>query len=196
MSHPEHSNGQQPESRMNWITLLVIMTLFSLVAYFIVSGLMNKMEEGRKLAAEEAAKTAQQEAPAQTETAAAPASDEPADGKEVYGRVCVACHQAEGTGVPGAFPPLAGSEFVTGDSERLVKIVLHGLSGPLTVKGEKYNSSMPPWGATLTDQEVAAVATYVRSSFGNSAAAVDAAAVQKVREATSGRSKPFTAEEL
>lgn len=196
MSQPDQSHGQKPESRMNWMTLLILATFGALVLYGITSGVINAIEKQRaeEAAAQKQAEPQQAEAPA--ETAAAEQAAAPADGKEVYGRVCVACHQAEGTGVPGAFPPLAGSEWVSGDAEKLAKILLHGLTGPVTVKGQKFDSTMPAWGGSLNDNEIAAVLTYVRSNFGNSADAVDATLIKQVREATAAQKAPYTADQL
>ena len=118
------------------------------------------------------------------------------DGASVYSSRCAACHQATGLGLPGAFPPLAGSEYVQGEAEHLVRIVLRGLSGPLTVKGQSYNGAMPAWADQLSDAEIAAVLTYVRSSWGNAAAAVTADAVAAQRSATATRTSPWTAGEL
>jgi len=119
------------------------------------------------------------------------------DGQSLYGR-CAACHQANGAGLAGAFPPLSASEWVTGDPTIPIKVVLHGLQGEINVAGSTYNSVMLPYGGTgeMNDAEVAAVLTYVRSAFGNSAPAVTADEVAAVRAATSGRTTPWTAEEL
>lgn len=118
-------------------------------------------------------------------------------GQELYAR-CATCHMATGEGVPGAFPPLAGSEWVTGPVSRPIAILLHGLQGEITVKGTTYNSMMMAYGtgAPMTDDEVAAVLTYVRASFGNTAAAVTAEEVAKVRTATAGRSTAMTRKDL
>src|SRR5688572_23972784 len=105
-----------------------------------------------------------------------------ADGAKVYATVCSSCHQANGQGVPGAFPPVAESQWVTGDPARLVKIILHGVMGEMEVAGEIYAGMMPPWGGGLNDAEVAAVATYVRSNFGNEADPVTADLVAQIRE--------------
>lgn len=119
------------------------------------------------------------------------------DGQALYGR-CAACHQPNGAGLAGAFPPLSASEWVTGNPEVPIRVVLHGLQGEINVAGSTYNSVMLPYGGTgeMNDAEVAAVLTYVRSSFGNSASAVTADEVAAVRAATSGRTTPWTAEEL
>lgn len=97
----------------------------------------------------------------------APAKEDPAvAGARVFGRTCAACHQAQGQGIPHAFPPLAGSDFLLADKERSIGIVLGGLSGPVTVNGQTFNSAMPrhDW---LSDGDIASVLTYVRSSWGN-----------------------------
>jgi mono/diheme cytochrome c family protein len=124
-----------------------------------------------------------------------PAAPDPAaavDGAALYAARCAACHQASGAGVPGAFPPLAGSEWVAGDAARLVAIVLHGLTGPITVMGAAYNGAMPAFGAQLTDGEIAAVLSHVRKQWGGAdAAAVEVAAASRVRAATQDRSRPF-----
>ena len=109
--------------------------------------------------------------------------------------VCQTCHQADGNGVPNAFPPLAGSEIATGPSEVPIAIVLHGLQGPLTVHGTTYNGQMAAWGQ-FSDDDIAATLTYVRSSWGNAAPAVTAAEVAAVRAATAGRTTPWTWDEL
>ncbi|HEX6926973.1 MAG TPA: cytochrome c [Longimicrobiaceae bacterium] len=119
-----------------------------------------------------------------------------ADGAKVFATVCASCHQANGQGVPGAFPPLAESEWVTGDPARLVKIILHGLTGEIDVGGEVYAGMMPPWGGGLNDQEVAAVATYVRSNFGNEASPVTPEVVAAIRKEFASRKTPWTAQEL
>ena len=132
-------------------------------------------------------------------TTAAGAARGPAaavNGQAVFESRCAACHQANGQGLPGAFPPLAGSEYVLGDEERVVRIVLHGLQGPVTVKGGTYNGAMPAWADVLSDAEIAAVLTYVRSSWGNSAEAIAAEKVAEQRAGTAGRTTPWTAREL
>ena len=103
-------------------------------------------------------------------------------GKKVYDSVCLACHMADGSGVPGMHPPIIESDFVNGDPGKLIGIVLNGISGKLEVKGEVYNSIMPPQ-ANLTDQQIADVLTFVRSNFGNNAGAITPEEVQKVRNA-------------
>jgi mono/diheme cytochrome c family protein len=127
---------------------------------------------------------------------AAAAKEQLPDGKQVFSTTCAACHQASGEGVPGVYPPLAGSEWVTGDEAKVVRILLHGVTGPIEVAGETFNSMMPPWGATLKDADIAAVLTYVRSTWGNKGAPVSAAKVASIRAATTSRTTPWTAAEL
>ena len=126
----------------------------------------------------------------------APGGAAAVDGASVFSSRCAACHQATGAGLPGAFPPLAGSEFVLGDAERAVRIVLRGLSGPVTVNGLPFNNAMPAWADQLSDAEIAAVLTYVRASWGNAAPAVTEDAVAAQRAATATRTAPWTVGEL
>ncbi len=140
---------------------------------------------------------AQQE-PAQTTPAAEPAAAAPAAnaGEQVYNNVCVVCHQPGGTGMQGAFPPLAGSAVVQGDPGVPIRIVLHGLQGEMTRGGATYNGVMTPWGSQLNDTDVANVLTYIRSSWGNSAPAVTPEQVAEVRAAVASHAEPFTTAEL
>jgi mono/diheme cytochrome c family protein len=101
-------------------------------------------------------------------------------GEQVFTSNCAGCHGAKGTGQPGLFPPLAGSEIVKGDEKKLIHIVTYGFSGPLTVKGGKYNGQMPGWKGNLTDKEIADVITYVRGAWGNGAGPVSEADVKAV----------------
>jgi len=117
-------------------------------------------------------------------------------GEAVYVRVCLACHQFNGLGLPPAFPPLADSSIVAeADPGRIIRIVLHGLQGPIEVNGILYNSVMPPPVPPLTDKEVADVLTYVRSEWGGEAAPVTVEAVTAIRT-QAGRSTPWTWAEL
>ena len=115
-------------------------------------------------------------------------------GSQVFA-ACQGCHQATGVGVPGAIPPLAGSEWVQGGTERIARIVLHGLSGPVTVKGANFNGVMPPQG-TMSDAELAAVLTYVRNTWGNKGTMVTKEMVAKVREKVAAHVGPWTGGDL
>lgn len=104
-------------------------------------------------------------------------------GKKIFAANCQTCHQASGQGVPGQYPPLAGSEFTTGGSRRMGMIVLKGLQGPVKVKGQMYGSAvMQPWDKTLTDQKIADVMTYERSDWGNAASPVTAEQIAALRK--------------
>jgi len=120
-------------------------------------------------------------------------------GKRVFTQNCVICHQATGLGVPGQFPPLAGSEWVLGGDwhgeNHLVKILLKGLQGPVQVKGSTFNNAMPPW-AQLTDEQIAGVLTYVRSEWGNNAPPITADFVKKIRDASTDRTEPWSMKDL
>jgi len=105
-------------------------------------------------------------------------------GKQVYMGLCFACHQPDGKGLPMAFPPLAGSDFLMADRDRAVRIVLKGLSGPVTVNGQTINSAMPPQEAVLTDAQIADALTYVTNSWGNSGDAFKADHVKAIRNET------------
>lgn len=103
------------------------------------------------------------------------------DGKAVYSKNCSSCHQAGGQGVPSTFPPLAKNSFVTGDAKKVIGAVVHGLNGQISVSGKSYNGTMPAWKGQLSNAEIAAVVTYIRSAWGNKASKVsekDVAAVK------------------
>ncbi len=100
-------------------------------------------------------------------------------GKQIYMQTCFACHQAEGQGVPNAFPPLAKSDYLNADVDRAIDVVVNGLTGEITVNGEKYNSVMTR--QMLSSEEIANVLTYVYNSWGNSEKVVTKAMVDKVK---------------
>jgi len=117
------------------------------------------------------------------------------DGAQVYAANCVACHQATGAGLPGVFPPLAGSEWALAKDAVPVNIVLQGVAGKLTVKGAAYSGQMPTFKDKLNDGEIAAVLSYVRSNFGNGAGKITADVVKAAREAGKDRSQPWNGDE-
>lgn len=114
-----------------------------------------------------------------------------ADGAAIYASRCAACHQTNGAGLAGVFPPLAGSEWVTGKEKTLTAIVLHGVTGQLTVKGAAYNGSMPAFKDQLNDTEIAAVLSYIRSQWKNDAGAIAAQMVTETRTQTQDRKDPL-----
>ena len=107
---------------------------------------------------------------------------------------CQGCHQATGSGQPGAIPPLAGSEWVAGGTERIARIAMHGLVGPVTVKGAAYNSAMQP--PPMSDADIANVLTYIRNSWGNTGTMVTKPMITKIREATKDKVGPWTGADL
>ena len=121
-----------------------------------------------------------------------------ATGQQIYQR-CATCHQATGQGLSGSFPPLAGSEWATAQNAAVpIRIVLHGLQGLITVRNQRFSSAMPPYGTgqPLSDAEVAAVLTYVRSAWGNKASAVTGDQVARERAATASRTTMWAATDL
>jgi mono/diheme cytochrome c family protein len=122
--------------------------------------------------------------------------DPVAAGQAVFARHCASCHQGSGLGIPGAFPPVVGSEWVTGEPDVLLRVIIHGLMGPVTVAGATYNGAMPAWGDVLQDSEIAAVSTYLRQWEPNAASAVSVEQVQALRQADAARTTPWTESEL
>jgi len=116
-------------------------------------------------------------------------------GARVFKNSCQQCHGPEGKGVPGTYPPLAGSTWVIGPPDRPVSVVLAGLSGAGTIMDNNYSGSMPALGISLKDQEIAAVLTFVRQSWGNTGSPVDEADVTQLRASLGTRSS-FTPAEL
>ena len=100
-------------------------------------------------------------------------------GKDLYVRNCFVCHQFNGQGIPGVFPPLAKSDILAGNLERAIKAVVEGISGEIVVLGRKYNGAMPP--VALNDEDVADVFTYVLNNWGNAGGAISPAVVKDVR---------------
>ncbi len=118
------------------------------------------------------------------------------DGEAIYLSRCMSCHQIDGNGIAGVFPPLNGTEWVVGDKGRLIRLMLDGMMGETEVNGVVYGGVMPPWKSFLTDEEVAAVLTYIRGAWDNDGSRVTPNEVALVRKATEGRKRPWSAEEL
>jgi mono/diheme cytochrome c family protein len=122
-------------------------------------------------------------------------------GKKQYASACIACHMADGNGIPSVNPPLAGSEWVNGPEERLIRIVLHGLNGPVTVKGSSFNGAMPVFGKVTgsgynwSDDKIAAVLTYIRQEWGNKSGPISAELVAAIH-ANEGDRKQWSSEDL
>jgi mono/diheme cytochrome c family protein/glucose/arabinose dehydrogenase len=122
-------------------------------------------------------------------------------GKKIYSieGYCRTCHQPDGKGLPDSgFPPLAGSEWVSGSDERLIKLVMKGVMGPIVVNNKAYPGQVPmtPFGGLLKDDEVAAVLTYVRNSFGNTGPAISPEKVKQVRKAIESKKDFYSPKEL
>lgn len=114
-------------------------------------------------------------------------------GRSLFVANCSTCHQQDGRGVLGQYPALGGSEWLTGEPDASIAIVLKGLEGEITVNGETFNSQMPTLDL-LSDGEVAEILTYVRSSWGNSASAVSQQQVAAVRARLKDRNRPWNGE--
>ena len=120
-----------------------------------------------------------------------------AQGKKVYEAVCGICHGVDGMGKPGQAPPLAGSEWVLAKSvNRLAHIPLAGLAGAVTVEGKEWNMNMAAMGAGLSDADLSAVLTYMRTSWGNKAGEVTADDIKKIRDSMGGHPQPMSGDQL
>ena len=117
------------------------------------------------------------------------------DGKEVYEATCLACHQPHGMGQEGLAPPLVGTDWMASSPERLIRIVIHGLRGPIKVKDQTYEMDMPALGV-LDDEQIASVLTYARRNWGHTYSPVTPALVKKVRQETEKREEAWTEAEL
>lgn len=173
---PEPSEGSRP---IPWAVLVIVGAVFvSALTYLGMSKQVNDPSIGDHRVAADF-------------VVAKGSTTGPVDGAQVYAAHCAACHQATGAGLPGVFPPLAGSEWVLGKPSVAVQIVLHGIDGSLTVKGTVYKGQMPTFKDKLSDKEIAAVLSHVRSSFGNQAGKIDDALVKAQRAATQSHEKPW-----
>jgi mono/diheme cytochrome c family protein len=187
--HPEPIERNNP---VPWLLGLVASCLcvwgFS---YFLLNPNLALPAAGNSATATAAGQATVGQATPATAQAAAPAA---ADGAQVFTSRCASCHQATGAGLPGVFPPLAGSEWVNGDGSTVAGILLLGITGPITVKDATFSGMMPAFGASLSDAEIAAVASHVRSSFGNNSPAVTADVVKAERAKLGSRSTPWAGE--
>ena len=120
-------------------------------------------------------------------------------GAKVYRNQCAQCHQADGNGVLGVYPPLVASDWVTGHPQVVSRILINGLNGPILVNGSNYNGNMPafgPSGLALSDRDIAGVITYIRQEWGNSATEVTEATIAEYSDLYAGRSVPWQAADL
>lgn len=162
------------------VALITLAVVISGVAYILLSEPFGQAELGDRRTV------------ADLRAPAAGAAGAAADGKQVFTANCVACHQATGKGLPGVFPPLDGSEWVAGDERTVVNILLHGVSGELTVMGNSFKGAMPSF-QQLSDAELAAVASYVRAEWSNKAGPIKAELFATERKAGT-RTTPFNGE--
>lgn len=136
--------------------------------------------------------------PGEEETGVAPETNEETavDAADLYAQNCASCHGQNLQGLTGAFPPLSGSDWVTGEPAVPIRIILYGLQGTIEVNGQTYNGLMPAFGSRLSNSQVAALVSYLRSAGENDAPAVSAADVQAIRKKYRGRRRPMEADEL
>ncbi|MBR8221713.1 c-type cytochrome [Burkholderia ambifaria] len=179
----EHAEPIERSNPVPWLLGLVAAALAVWgVSYFLLNPALGPNPAAKS-----------QAAPGGTDAVAAvPAA---ADGALLFASRCASCHQATGAGLPGVFPPLAGSEWVNGDPKLVARILLLGVTGKITVAGSTFNGSMPAFGTTLTDNEIAVVASHVRSSFGNHSPALTADVVKAERATIGNRTAPWAGED-
>lgn len=186
---PEPQEGMEPVSL--WLVVFIAVLLFWAGSY------LTQYSGGFRADEFNEGQINVKAAPARGGGSEDPAEEMARAGAAVYANNCGVCHQADGNGTPGLFPPLAGSEWVLAEGpNRLVRIVLHGLQGPIQVKGTAFNNQMNAFGPNLSDKEISAVLTYIRNTWGNKASMVTPEEVAAVRAATDPRSVAWTAEEL
>ena len=155
--------------KLNWMKNLTVLLWISLALAACQSGTSENKTPDPSLDLASTAEPATEEA-----------SQEVDLGEKVFKTYCLVCHQANGAGVPNLYPPLSGTDWVNGDKERLIGVVLNGLQGPIEVDGTTYNSIMVSH-SHLKDEEIAAVLTYVRSNFGNDSGPITVDEVAEVR---------------
>lgn len=177
MQAREHSEPVEHTNPVPWLLGLVAASLVVWgVSYFLLNPTLVP------------ATTAAPSGGATSASAAAPLA---ADGAQVFASRCASCHQATGAGLPGVFPPLAGAEWVNGDAKTVAHILLLGINGKISVAGATFNGTMPAFGTTLSDAEIAAVASHVRASFGNKSSALTADLVKSERTKLGARTTPW-----
>lgn len=184
-SDPQHRAQQrenaEPEERIRPVPLVVAAVTLAMVVFGVLYILMSDPFGNAELGDRRTLADLSGPAPA--------APGAVVDGKQVFTAQCVACHQATGKGLPGVFPPLDGSEWVTGDTRTLANILLHGINGEIEVEGVVYKGAMPAF-QQLGDAELAAVASYIRGSWSNKAEALPPELFEKERKAST-RTTPF-----
>ena len=204
MSEPDVLPQQQRENAepyerarpVPWFVLLVLMVMFGSSVLYILGSEADTPSawgDGRSLA--ELSGAAKPSSANAGIGATEPDGAAQASGATLYSTLCAACHQASGTGLPGVFPPLAGSDWVNGKDSTLAAIVLHGINGQLTVNGAAFSGAMPSFKAQLSDEQVAAVLSHVRSAWGNASPPVAPQTVARVRDALKARTEAFAGDQ-
>ena len=184
---------REPVTENRPVPVLLVALLVALLFW----GDMYIMRNGGDVGGEAGAFPATVFDPYKTYAAIPKADGGAAIGAKMYAQNCSICHQPGGAGVPGQFPPLAGSDWVLEEGpNRILKLILNGVQGPITVNGQAFNNAMPPWRDIMSDEQIAAVATYIRSTWGNKAAPVKPEEVKAQRDATAGRSTAWSPAEL
>jgi mono/diheme cytochrome c family protein len=171
-------NPSRRIKRRPWIMGITAISIVAAVGLSLYSQYMIMQEQASMPAQPPPAVAAAAAAPGTAPSAGATTADK---GAQIFATNCSGCHGANGQGTPGAFPPLAGNPYVTGDPKEVIHTVLYGLTGAITVKGAAYNGQMPPWKGTLSNADVANVISYIRSGLpGNSASKVTESEVAAV----------------
>lgn len=117
-------------------------------------------------------------------------------GEKLFNTYCAACHRRGGQGEQGRVPPLDGSPWVSGSEDRLIRIVLNGLRGPIEIRGEMYNLEMPAFRTLFKDDDIASILAYVRRRYGSPSPSITTKTVTRVRHETQDRKRYWTVEEL
>lgn len=185
--------AHQKESPAEGFSLIPILLVFAISALIVFSGIYMvwRSDDFDQMGYDESRRTF---AWADTGPVGPPLDPAIQLGQRIYNQ-CAACHQTTGLGLPGVFPPLDGAIWVVGNEDRLIRLVSHGLMGPIEVKGNTYNGVMPAF-PQLSDEEMAGVLTYIRQAWSNAAPAISAAEVQQVRADVGARPGPWSPEEL
>lgn len=212
MSHPNPSPLSTFTTILNKVLAVGLAGGTALIVFTFATSGLRSLSAGDKKAAESKTEAAAPAAaaPAPAAAAPAPAGAAPAPaaaggsskerGKVVYNTICIPCHQPTGMGLPNMFPPLVGSDWPKAKKpDRLIRMVLHGVMGPIKVNGQPFNTPapmMPGQAATLSDVQIADVLTFVRAEFGGGASEVTPDQVKAIREAEKARATMWTEAEL
>ncbi|WP_437681445.1 c-type cytochrome [Sorangium sp. So ce131] len=173
---PEKPGAGGGEKEQNAAQVVVVMLIVAFGALALPWMVLRKLES---------------RAPATASNVPGVTAEELAQGGKIYYRSCSGCHGSRGEGKPGRYPPLVGASWLLDDKETPIRVTLLGVAGPIEVSGALYNDVMPNMGVTLSDEDIALVLTYTRSSWGNSAPAIATEEVAKVRASLGDRLEPW-----